>query len=297
MSKDYYKTLGINKNASTDEIKKAYRKLAREWHPDVAKDKPNAEAKFKEINEAYQVLSDSSKKAQYDQFGSDFNQQNAGQGGNPFGGSGFGSNGFQWSYQSGPGQGGADPFDIFEQVFGFRGFGGSRRGQNYRYNLPIDFADAVKGLEETVEIEGHKLKIKVPSGVTDGTQIKFAGKGENPKDGREPGDLYIVISIKPVDDMLRHGNDILSVEEISIKQALLGDKIEVKVVDPDSNTGFSKVTMKIPSGTQPNTKFRLKNKGMPKMRGIGRGDHYVTVKINIPKRLNRKQKEAISSLF
>jgi len=298
MSKDYYKTLGVDKKASSDEIKKAYRKLAREWHPDVAKDKPDADAKFKEINEAYQVLGDEDKRKQYDQFGSNFKNNAGGQdpfgGSNPFGqNGGFSGGGFQWSSST---QGGVDPFDIFEQVFGFRGFGGTRKGRNFRYSLQIDFVDAIRGLKETISVDGHKLKINIPPGVSDGTQIKFAGKGEKIENG-EPGDLYIVISIKPNPNMVRRGDDIFSLEEISIKQAILGDKIDIKVVDPNSNTGFNTVKMKIPKGTQPNTKFRLKGKGMPRMHGSGRGNHYVTVNIEIPKKLNKKQKEAISELF
>jgi len=296
MAKDYYKILGVDKTATSDDIKKAYRKLAREWHPDVAKDKPEAEAKFKEINEAYQVLGDEQKRSQYNQFGSNFNS-NGQPGANPFGEgfAGFGNNGFQWSSSTGQG-GSVDPFDIFEQVFGFRGFGGARRGRNVRYSLPIDFVDAIRGLDETITVDGHKLKIKVPKGVHDGTQIKFTGKGERPEDGREPGDLYIVITIKEPKDLVRNGDDIYSLEEISIKQAMLGDKIDVKVVDPDSNTGFSTVKMKIPQGTQSNTKFRLKGKGMPRMRGYGRGDHYVTVNVKIPK-LSKKQKEIVKEYF
>lgn len=303
MAQNYYDTLGVSKNASADEIKQAYRKLAREWHPDVAKDKAGAEAKFKEINEAYQVLSDPQRKSQYDQFGSSYTNGATGAGaydqqqGNPFGGfSGFGGNGFQWSYSSG-GADNIDPFDIFEQVFGFRGFGGSRKGRDVRYSLAIDLKDAVKGMEETIEVDGHKLKIKIPSGIREGTQIKFAGKGEKPNDGREPGDLYISISIKPLKDLARQGDDIISIEDITIKQAILGDKIDIKVVDPESNSGFSNVKLKIPAGTQFGTRFRIKAKGMPRMNGYGRGDHYVTVRVDIPKKISKQQKEALNDLF
>lgn len=290
---NYYKTLGVSKDASADEIKRSYRKLAREWHPDVAKDKPDAEHKFKEINEAYQVLGDEQKRAQYDQFGSA-----AGAGGNPFG-QGFGGNGpFQWSYStSGAGQGFEDPFDIFEQVFGFRGFGGKRKGHDLRYTLQVDFEDSIKGFEETVTVDGHKLKVKLPPGVRNGTQIRFAGKGESPGGDIPNGDLYIVISIKPHPDFARQGMDIFSVEEISMVQASLGDSIEIKVVDPKSASGFSDKKVKIPSGTQPGTQIRLRGFGMPSTGGLGRGDHYINIKVAIPKKLNRKQKQALKDLF
>lgn len=304
MSKDYYDILGVDKSASDAEIKKAYRKLAREWHPDVAKSKPDAERRFKEINEAYQVLSDPQKKAQYNQFGkAAFSKAEAQDGGfNPF--TGFSQKGggpFTWTYSTSSSQGAGfenfDPFDIFEQVFGFRGFNAQRRGRNVRYVLDIDFVDAVKGFNETIKVGGNKLKIKTPSGVRDGTQIKFAGKGESFGNNTEPGDLYVIIRIKPNREFARQGDDIFTVKEISLAQATLGDKIKMKVVDPKSSSGFSNVTMKIPPGTQFGTQFRLRGKGMPRMRGFGRGDHFVTVKVNIPKRLNKQQKEALKTLF
>jgi len=183
MAKDFYGVLGVKKGASESEIKSAYRKLAREWHPDVAKDKANAEAKFKEINEAYQVLGDSKKRSQYDQFGSAAFEGGAGgsQQGNPFSGGGP----FQWSQTSSSQQGfETDPFDIFEQVFGFRGFGGgSRRAHDVQYSLAIDFVDSVKGFEESISVDGHKLKVKLPPGIRDGTRVKFTGKGEQGRNG------------------------------------------------------------------------------------------------------------------
>ncbi len=298
--KDLYQTLGVNKTASDAEIKSAYRKLAREWHPDVAKDKPDAEKKFKDINEAYQILGNKEKRAKYDQFGyAAFNGNaagGAGYQGDPF--SGFGGNGpFQWSYSSSGGAGFEDPFDIFEQVFGFRGFGGERKGRSLRYTLAIDFVDAVKGYEETINVDGKKLKVKLPQGVRDGTQIKFTGQGEAGTDGRAPGDLYLVVSIKPHPDFERQGMETISEKTISMAQAALGTKLQVKVVDPQSKTGISEITVNIPSGTQSGAQIRLRGYGMPNPNGFGRGDHYLIIKVEIPKKLNKQQKKALEELF
>ena len=304
MPQDYYEVLGVSKSASDAEIKSAYRKLAREWHPDVAKDKPNSEEKFKEINEAYQVLSDKSKRAQYDQFGHDaFGGASggaAGAGGNPFSGfGGFGGNQgpFTWSYSSGGGAQDFDPFDIFEQVFGFRGFGGQRKGRNLNYTLQIDLVEAIKGFEETVQVDGHKLKVKLPAGVADGTRVRFSGKGENPGRGIPAGDLYISIDIKPHPKFARQGNDIFTAEEISMKIAALGGTIDVEVVEPKSSTGFTTKRVKIPEGTQPGTQIRLRGQGMPSSSGYGRGNHYITVRVVIPKKLSKEQKRMLEEYF
>lgn len=302
-SKDYYEILGVSKDATEDEIKKAYRKLAREWHPDVAKERPDAEARFKEINEAYQVLGNKQKRAQYDQFGS-YAFQGAHGGANyqnsdPFG---FGRNGnsgpFTWSYSTGDfsSSGFDDPFDIFEQVFGFRGFGGLRKGRNLNYSLTIDFEDAIKGFEEVVKVNGKKLNVKLPPGVQDGVRVKFAGEGEDPGNGIKPGDLYITININPHKDFSRQGNDLYSTLKINLAQALLGDTIPIKVIDPKSSSGFSEKKLKIPEGSQPGSQIRLKGYGMPN-KSFGRGNHYITLIIDIPKKLSKKQKEAIEQNF
>ncbi len=303
MAKDYYEVLGVSKSASEEEIKKAYRKLAREWHPDVAKDKPDAEKTFKEINEAYQILGDSKKRSQYDQFGhaafgKGANHQGAGDGYGGF--NPFGSGGFQWSSSSGQGFEGfdnMDAFDIFEQVFGFRGYGSQRRGRNLRYNLNIDFIDTVKGYEKTIEVDGRKLKVKLPPGIAEGTQVKFEGMGEKSPNGSAVGDLYIVISVNEHPEFERHGLDTFSSQTISMSEAALGGKIKIKVVDPKSANGFSDKDLKIPEGTQPDTRFRLRGYGMPHPKGYGRGDHYVVISIQIPKKLNREQKQALKDLF
>jgi DnaJ-class molecular chaperone len=305
MAKDYYQTLDVSKSATEGEIKSAYRKLAREWHPDVAKSKPNAETKFKEINEAYQVLGDKQKRKQYDQFGSDafnkgsgFNQNASGAGFNPFGG----GNGSYYQYSSSGGFNSSDfdniePSDIFEQVFGFRGFSKQRKGRDLTYGLQIDFVDSIKGVEQTIQVDGKNLKIKLPSGVSEGTKVKFEGYGEKGPKDMPNGDLYILISIKDHPEFVREGFNIHSASTISMKDAALGGKVKIMVVDPKSSTGFSEKELKVPEGTQPNTQFKVKGYGMPHPKGYGRGDHFVTLKLEIPKKLNREQKSALETLF
>ncbi len=306
--KDYYEVLGVPRSASQDDIKKAYRKMAREHHPDVAAntDKTEAEKRFKEINEAYQVLSDSQKKKMYDQFGhaafGGASGSGAGAGG-PFGGfGGFGSQGGKWgpfSYtytSTGNAGNGADfdPFDIFEEVFGFRGFGaqrGPRKGKNLYYELHVDFADAVRGAEKTVNIETGNISIKIPQGARDGTELRFAGKGASGPQGSPAGDLYISLRVRTPQGFQRVGDNLGTAVEIDFIQAALGDMVEVAVVDPNSANGLGKAKLKIPAGTQHGTQFRLKGKGIPKLRSSGQGDVIVQVFVKIPGKLNRKQKE------
>lgn len=279
MAKDYYEVLGIKKGASAAEIKKAYKQLAKKHHPDVDKS-ANANEKFKEINEAYQVLSNSEKKAAYDQFGHP--PPGAGQAGR------WGP--FTYTYTGGGvGDFGdfSDPFSIFEQVFGSRGFGRQpRRGRNLRYSIAIDFMDAVRGLTQEVRLNGKKLKIKIPAGIRDGAEIKFRGEGEAGPRGLPPGDLYLTIRIRPHPTFTRVGDDIYILEEISFVQAALGNTIEVETVEKP-------VKLKIPAGTQSGTQFRLRGKGVPHLRGRGKGDQYVRVRVNIPKKLSREQRRLL----
>ncbi len=292
--KDYYQILGIPKNASAEDIKAAYKKLAKEHHPDVAKDKAQAEVKFKEINEAYQVLSDPQKKKQYDTFGTTGAQ-------NPFGG-GAGQSGqwgpFSYSYSS-TGEspfGDVDPFDIFEDVFGFRGFSGQRRprkGKDLRFEMVVEFKDSVRGLEEEVSFGGKKLKVKVPAGIRDGNEIRFEGQGELGPNNLPNGDLYLRIRVKPHQILQRNGDDIYMLKEINFVEATLGAEIEIPVVELNSHTGESTTKLKIPSGTQPATTFRIRGKGMPKLRVNGRGDMFVQVNIKIPTKLSKDQKRIL----
>lgn len=279
--KDYYSILGVSKSASSDEIKRAYRKLALEYHPDRNKTK-EGEAKFKEVTKAFEVLSNAEKRQQYDQFGAAAFEQGGpgGQGpfgqGGPFGGGAQGGQHgpFTYTYSSGGGGQGVDfdPFEIFEQFFG----GGSPFGAQQRrpaYSLTISFDEAVHGTEKNVTINGKSQKIKIPAGVDGGNRIRF-------------DDYDVVVDVKPSDKFQRQGYDIISEKELSFAQASLGGEIEVDTVDGE-------LKIRIPAGAQPNTLIRLSGKGVKHVRGSGRGDHYVKIKIVIPKKLSGKQKELL----
>lgn len=279
-NKDYYEILGVPKKASLDEIKRAYRKLALQYHPDRNKTK-EGEEKFKEVNKAYEVLSDSQKRQAYDQFGSAAFEQGSGQGpfSGPFGGrTQTGRYGpFTYTYSTGgPSEfdfgGFSDPFEIFEQFFG----GGSPFGARSRrpvYSLTIDFMEAVKGTTKQVNIDGKSQTIKIPAGVDDGSRIRF-------------GDYDIVVDVRPDKRFQREGYDIITEKEISFAKAVLGDVISVETVDDE-------VKLRIPPSTQPNTVFRLREKGVPHLRGSGRGDHYVRIKVVVPKHLTNRQKDLL----
>jgi DnaJ-class molecular chaperone len=285
MASDYYQILGVSKTATEADIKKAYRKLALQYHPDRNKGK-EAEEKFKEVNQAYEVLSDAQKRQTYDQFGAAAFEQGgpSGQGpfgaGGPFGGFGGQQGPFTYTYSTSGGnpqgfdfgQGFSDPFEIFEQFFG----GASPFGRQQRrstYSLTITFMEAVKGATKKVQMEGKTQTIKIPAGVDDGSRIRF-------------GDYDVVIDVTPDRKFKRQGYDIISEQEITFPQAALGDTIEVETVQ-DS------IKIKIPAGTQPETLIRLRGKGVKMLRGSGHGDHYVRIKVTIPKNLSAHQKELL----
>lgn len=357
MSKrDYYEVLGVSRNASEDEIKKAYRKLARQYHPDMNRDnKEQAEEKFKEVSEAYEVLSDANKKAQYDQFGHAAFDPAQGGGAGGYGG-GFGGGGFG---------GGFDVGDIFESFFGGGGRRGGRpgpeRGDDLRYDLRIAFEEAAFGVEKEIEItrdeqceachgsgaepgthadtcpechgsgqvqvaqqtilgrmmsvrpcprcggtgkiintpckkcsgKGHqrkrkKLTVKIPAGVDDGSRLRVSGEGQAGERGGPSGDLYVYLFVKEHALFERDGNDVLCEVPISIVQATLGAEIEVPTLD-------GRLTFRVPEGTQPGTVFRLREKGIPALRGGGRGDQMVRVKVVVPKKLTDKQKDLLKT--
>lgn len=298
--KDYYQILGVNKDATLDQIKKAYKKLAKEHHPDMVKDsdKEAAEKRFKEINEAYQVLSDPQKRNMYDQFGS----AGLGYGPQGFSGQAGGQRGpFTYTYTSSGGtpfdfgNGNFDPFDIFEEFFGFRGFNSRRprKGKNLYYQMRIEFKDAVFGVEREVDVESGKVKVKIPAGVRDGTEIKFAGKGMPGPENAPNGDLFLTVRIKEQSDFAVMGANLFVVREIGMVDAALGMSIEIPIVDLNKGSGIGKATLKIPSGTQYGAKFLLRNKGLPILNRSGRGNVVVQVLVKIPKRLSRKEKDLL----
>ncbi len=287
--KDFYEVLGVSKSATEAEIKSAYRKLARTHHPDIDKSAGAAD-KFKEISEAYQVLSDPKKKQTYDQFGHSAFESGAGAGGyggyNPFGG-GFQS--YTYSSKGGGPQtefdfgGFEDPFSLFEQIFGMGGAGGFGGGFGRRtptYQLEITFEEAIKGTTKEVEIQDQtgarkRLNIKVPAGVDNGTRMRF-------------GEIELVFRLSRHPEFLREGTDIFSEIDLTIPQVVLGDTVEVKTV-------WDSVKLKVPQGTEPGSLIRIKGKGVPSLRG-GKGDHYVRVKLVVPKKLSSSEREAYEKL-
>ncbi len=293
--KDYYQILGVAKNASESDLKAAYKKMAREHHPDMVadSDKKAAEERFKEINEAYQVLSDPQKRQMYDQFGHVGTGQNSGFGQGAGTGGQWGP--FTYSY-SGAGAQDFDPFDIFEEFFGFRGFGGARKpkkGKNLYYELRVDFAEAISGVEKEVRIESGTAHINIPKGVRDGTELRFAGKGMPGPNNVPNGDLFITIRVATPREFQRVGDNLGTSIEISFVTAILGGEVEVPVVSLESKNGVGTAKLKIPGGTQSGTQFRLGGKGMPRLQGSGRGDVVVRVLVAIPKKISKGQRKLL----
>jgi molecular chaperone DnaJ len=360
MSKDYYNILGVSKTASQDEVKAAYRKKAHQYHPDKGGD---AE-KFKEVNEAYQVLGNENKRKQYDQFGTTFSASGSGgfQGANNWGGfSGFqNAGGFDFEDLS-------EMFGGFGDIFGFGGADKTRArkptsGRDLEMILKLDFLEAAFGVEKEISFprqtvcdrcqgtgvepgakvetcstcrgagyiirmqrtilgniqtknvcpkcngEGKiysqscskcggrgvfkkqvNLKVKVPAGINSGESIRLSGQGEAGQRGASVGDLYLRIQIQPHNKFKREGYDIRTEEEISVKQAILGDKIEVETIK-------GPIKLKIPEGTQPGMIFKIKDKGIVCLHSRGQGDHYVRIKVKIPKGLAKKQKNILTDL-
>lgn len=355
MSKrDYYEVLGLSRGASEAEIKKAFRTLARQYHPDANKEDPNAAEKFKEINEAYQVLSDPEKKQRYDQFGHAGVDPSAaagagGPGGNPFGGGDFGGFG--------------DLGDIFEAFFG-GGVGGRRRqgpqrGADLRYDMKVSFEEAAFGTKKEIEVprvescsvcggsgarpgtrpitctqchgtgqeqivqntafgrfasvttcracggqgriiadpcrecrgagrvrRQHKVTVTIEPGTEDGMKYRMPGFGEAGQRGGEPGDLYIFVHVQPHKLFERENDDIWVEVPISFTQAALGAEIEVPTLQGSE-------LLKVPPGTQPGQTFHLKGRGIPHFRGYGRGDEHVRIRVQIPDKLNARERELL----
>jgi molecular chaperone DnaJ len=353
--KDYYEVLGVSKQSSADEIKRAFRKLARQHHPDVNKE-AGSETKFKEINEAYQVLSDPNKRSQYDYYGS---------AGGPAGGFGGGAGGFE-GFDFGGGAGGFEGFgefgDLFDAFFGGQRGGRRRaqeRGADLRYDLQITLKDAATGIEKELNLthyvscttckgsgakpgtkpikctacngigqvkknqrtilgnftqvlpcptckgkgetisspcescrgegrvkKSQTIKVKIPAGIDSGFRLRVSGVGDAGPHGTKSGDLYLFIYVEPSAMFNRDGEHLYYRTSIPFTKAILGSEIKIPTLDGEA-------TLKIPAGTQPNTNFRLKGKGMPILNRRDRGDLYILVEIDIPKKINSNQAELL----
>jgi len=298
MAEDYYKMLGVNRNASEAEIKKAYRKLAMKYHPDHAKGDKAAEEKFKKISEAYAVLSDKEKRQEYDTFGSEgfrqrFSQEDIfrgfnindilkefGFGGDSFGGEGRGT---RFSYSAG-------------SPFGGRGRqqAQSVKGADIIYELPLTLREAAFGTHKTVTIQNQgipeRISVKIPKGMTAGKKLRLAGKGNMGPFGGPRGDLYIqaVLIEDPVFSVEEH--DLITYREIKVTEALLGTTISVPTLDD------KKLNLRIPAGTKSGTRLRLTGHGLPTMQGTKKGDLYVQIHIQVPQNLTREQRDLVEKL-
>ena len=354
--RDYYEVLGVSKGASDDEIKKAYRKLAKKYHPDMNPGDKEAEAKFKEVNEAYSVLSDEQKRARYDQFGHAGVDPNSGAGGP---GGGFG----------GCDMGEIDLGDIFGSFFGGGGFGGfggggarrngPQKGESLRANLTITFEEAAFGCEKEINLnrteecdechgsgcqpgttaetcpdcrgtgvvrvqqrtggfafsstaactrcrgtgkiihspckscggsgsvkKSKRITVTIPAGIDDGQAVSLRGQGNAGKNGGPAGDLIVGVRVKPHPQFRRDGTTVLYEQPVTFFQAAMGAELEIPTID-------GKVKYTLPAGTQTGTTFRLRGKGIPELRGRGRGDQYVTIRVQVPTSMNAEQKEAL----
>jgi DnaJ-class molecular chaperone len=300
MSKDYYKTLGVDKKASEAEIKAAFRKLAHEHHPDKNGGKDD---KFKEINEAYQTLSDKNKRTQYDQFGSaGAGGFGGGQQGNPFGQGGFG--GFSWEdilrqqQQGGGAQfdfGDIDLGDLFGAAFGFGG-GRMRRGRNIEVQMKMTFKESVRGFTRDIDVPDYrdgkqsgmkKVSVTIPAGVTHGQQLQMDGAGETVTDGR-PGSLIITAIVEKHPTIRKEGQHLVMDLHVSLIDALLGKRIEIETLD-------GKETIEIPEGMPVNHVIKLKGKGVSA--GFMRnGDFLIETHIDMPKKLSKDAKKIIEDL-
>jgi curved DNA-binding protein len=328
--KDYYATLGVSKTATDKEIKQAFRKLARKLHPDVNPGDKSAEAKFKEINEAYEVLGDSVKRKKYDELGANWRQYEQAQaagGGGPFGGGGPGSpfgGGFEggaWRVEMGGGQGGYrtmseeemrdifgtdDPFsDFFKTFFGGGGAAGerqtrrsraqrSRRGRDLEHEIDLSLEDAFSGTTQRLSIKhgGHTrtVDVRIPAGVREGSRVRAAGEGEGGTGGGEAGDLYLRVRLRPHPTFEVKGQDLHTRVPVPLTTAVLGGEAQVPTLN-------GTVRLRIPELTQAGQVFRLRGHGMPAVgKPNERGDLYATADVRLPKRLTPEQRKHFEAL-
>lgn len=297
--KDYYKALGVEKNATTDQIKKAYRKLARQYHPDVNPNNPEAERKFKEVNEANEVLSDEEKRRKYDQLGADWQRyQQAG----ASAGAGRGQGGFDWSQYAQQGGFSSADFgddtdfsDFFGSIFGNRGggrAGGSRAGagSDYQAELELTLEDAYQGGPRTLNVNGKSLRITIQPGVEDGQTIRLRDQGGPGRNGGPNGSLYITLRVLPDPRFARNGNDLTQEVQVPLYRALLGGEQVVETL-----AGPVKINIK--PETQNGTRLRLRGKGFPVYKQEGQfGDLYLRLTVQLPQQLTDKEKELLRQL-
>jgi DnaJ-class molecular chaperone len=315
--RDYYEILGVSKTASADEIKKAHRKLVRQYHPDVNRDNPKAAEKFNEVQEAYDVLSDAGKRRNYDQFGHAGVGGAGGAGADPYeafrraqqGRGGGGPRTYTWN-SGGPGGATVEDFDfdmgnggmgsIFEQLFGARGGGGRGaggrargaaipRGADVEYPIALTFEQAARGTNLPLQINRdgklETIEVKIPAGVKDGSRVRIKGRGEQA--GGEPGDLFIITTVQPHPYYRREALDILLELPISMYEALQGTKVTVPTLD-------GPVTLTIPPGTSSHAKLRIKGRGV--FRGDEKGDQFVVVRVVMPKHLDEDDLKLVDTL-
>lgn len=317
--KDYYQVLGVPEDADQKAIKKRYRELARQYHPDMNPDNPDAEAKFKEINEAYEVLGDADKRAKYNELRHSYQQWQR-MGGRPGGSGGFDfsqwmaggapSGGMRVEYADLGGMGGFS--DFFEAIFGGMGtntgaaggidleelFGGGRRGgrtsQRVRRGRDLDtqvrisLEEAYHGTMRMISKDGRRLQVKIPAGARTGTKVRISGEGE-PGAGATAGDLYLHVDVAPDDRFERRGDDLYIDVTFDLYTLILGGEVDIP-------TMIGTVTLKIKPGTQPGQLIRVRGKGMPQLKGDDYGDLYVRVQVALPEELNAKERALFKEL-
>ena len=304
--RDYYEILGVARTATEKEIRQAYRKLARKYHPDLNPNDKPAEARFKEIGEAYDVLSDADKRKKYDRWGHDWEKIEQAQRAGATAGAGVGSGPFRWGTSGGTTVNDIPVDDemlggLFDQLFGGRGgrrttVGGPRAGEDYDHPIQVSLEEAFTGATRLIQIEGadgslKKIEVKIPAGVADGSRVRVAGKGGPGRNGGPPGDLYLVISIRPDPRFAREGADLIVGVDVPLYTAVLGG--EVHVPTPKG----TRLALKLPPGTQNGQRFRLGGQGMPRLEApSSRGDLYAEVRVVLPTSLSERERGLFQEL-